>query len=127
MGIIQLIDPDHLQGAITATEALLARLLVTDTVTLPPNPESGIHLQGLLRAGGAVDIQVELHPIVVTSLAAFRAMRNPDAVRAYLVRRHQVEADRAADFVADLEARDREGSFLATSIIYVVSGRKPAD
>jgi hypothetical protein len=40
--------------------------------------------------------------------------------------RRQVEADRAAAFVADLEARDREGSFLATSIIYVVSGRKAA-
>jgi SAM-dependent methyltransferase len=122
--IIQLIDPDHLQSAITATDAGLARLLVTDTLTLPPNPESGIHLPGLLRAAGAVDIHVEVRPLVITSLAAFRAMRNPDGVLKYLVMRHQVEADRAAAFLADLEARDREGSFLATSIIYVVSGRK---
>jgi hypothetical protein len=40
--------------------------------------------------------------------------------------RRQVEADRAAAFLADLEARDREGAFLATSIIYVVSDRKAA-
>lgn len=126
-GIIQLIDPDHLQSAIAAADALLARLLVTDTVTLPPNPESGIHLPGLLRAAGAVDIHVGVRPLVITSLATFRAMRSPDAVLAYLVRRGQVEADRAAAFIADLEARDREGSFLATSIIYVVSGRKAAD
>lgn len=51
-------------------------------------------------------------------------MRSPDAVLTYLVRRGQVEADHAAAFLADLEARDREGSFLATSLIYVVSGRK---
>jgi ubiquinone/menaquinone biosynthesis C-methylase UbiE len=126
-GIIQLIDPDHLQSAIAATDAGLARLLVTDTVTLPPNPESGIHLPGLLRAAGAVEIHVEVRPMIVTSLATFRAMRSPDAVLTYLVQRHQVEADRAAAFVADLEARDREGSFLATSIVYVVSGRKAAD
>ena len=122
--IIQLIDPDHLQSAITATDAGLARLLVTDTVILPPNPESGIHLPGLLRAAGAVDIHVEVRPLVITSLATFRAMRSPDAVLKYLVMRHRAEADRAAAFLADLEARDQEGSFLATSIIYVVSGRK---
>ena len=125
-GIIQLIDPDNLQSAITATDAALARLLVTDTLTLPPNPESGIHLPGLLRAAGAVDIHVEVRPLVITSLATYRAMRSPDGVLAYLVRRGQVEADRAAAFIADLETRDREGSFLATSIVYVVSGRKAA-
>jgi hypothetical protein len=54
-------------------------------------------------------------------------MRNPDAVLTYLVMRRQVEADRAAAFLADLEAHDREGAFLATSIIYVVSGRKAPD
>jgi len=126
-GIIQLIDPDHLQSAIAATDTGLARLLVTDTVTLPPNPESGIHLPGLLRAAGAVDIQVDVRPLVITSLATFRAMRSPDAVLTYLVQRHQVEADRAAAFLADLETRDREGAFIATSIMYVVSGRKAAD
>lgn len=126
-GIIQLIDPDHLQSAIAATDALPARLLVTDTVTLPPNPESGIHLSGLLRAAGAVDIHVEVCPLVITSLATYRAMRSPDGVLAYLVRRHQVDEDRTAAFIADLEARDREGSFLATSLIYIVTGRKAAD
>ena len=99
---------------------------MTDTVTLPPNPESGIQLPGLLRAAGAVDIHVEVRPLVITSLATYRAMRSPDGVLAYLVRRGQVEADRAAAFIADLETRDREGSFLATSIVYVVSGRKAA-
>jgi ubiquinone/menaquinone biosynthesis C-methylase UbiE len=125
-GIIQLIDPDHLQGAVAATDAELARLLV-DPVTLPANPESGLHLAELLRSAGAVEIRVEVRPIVVTSLATFRAMRNPDGILTYLVMRRQVEADRAAAFLADLEARDREGAFLATSIMYVVSGRKPAD
>jgi ubiquinone/menaquinone biosynthesis C-methylase UbiE len=125
-GIIQLIDPDHLQGAIAAADAELARLLIADLVTLPPNPESGIHLARLLRSAGAVEVHVEVRPIVVTSLATFRAMRNPDGVLTYLVMRRQVEANRAAAFLADLEARDREGAFLATSIIYVVSGRKAA-
>ena len=54
-------------------------------------------------------------------------MRNPDAVLTYLVMRRQVEADRAAAFLADLETREREGAFVATSIIYVVSGRKAPD
>jgi hypothetical protein len=98
-----------------------------DRHPLPPNPESGVHLPRLLRSAGAVDIRVEVRPIVITSLATFRAMRNPDAVLTYLVMRRQVEADRAAAFLADLETRDREGAFVATSIIYVVSGRKAPD
>lgn len=109
-----------------ATDSELARLLVGDLVTLPPSPESGLHLPMLLRSAGAVDVRVSVHPIVVTSLAAYRAMRNPDAVLAYLVMRHHVAADRAAAFIADLEARDGDGAFVATSIIYVVSGRRPA-
>jgi hypothetical protein len=74
-----------------------------------------------------LDIQIGVRPLVISSLATFRAMRNPDGVLTYLVRRGQVEADRAAVFLADLEARDREGAFIATSIIYVVRGRKAAD
>jgi len=119
---------DQSHAAIAATDSELARLLVADLATLPPNPEWGIQLPKLLGSAGAVDVHVEARPIVVTSLATFRAMRNPDAVPflAYLVMRRQVEADRAAAFLADLEARDREGAFLATSTMYAVSGRKAA-
>jgi hypothetical protein len=38
----------------------------------------------------------------------------------------QAQANRAVAFSADLKARDREGPFVATSIMYVVSGRKTA-
>jgi hypothetical protein len=79
-----------------------------------------------INGARAAAAKASVHPIVVTSLAAYRAMRNPDAVLAYLEMRHQVAADRAAAFIADLEARDRDCAFVATSIIYVVSGRRPA-
>jgi SAM-dependent methyltransferase len=123
--IVQLTDPNHLQSAVAATDVEIARMLVCDLKTLPPNAESGIHLPGLLRSVGAVELHVDVRPVVVTSLATYRAMRNPDGVLAYLVMRHQVEADRAAAFLADLEARDRDGAFLSTTIMYVASGRKP--
>ena len=78
----------------------------------------------LLRRAGAAAVGVRVHPILITSLATYRGVRNPDAVLGYLVMRRQVEADRAAAFLADLEARDRDGAFIATSIVYVVTGRK---
>jgi SAM-dependent methyltransferase len=126
-GIIQLLDPDHLQSAIAATDAQLARLLVTDTVTLPPNPESGIHLPG-----AAPSCRCGRHPCRGAPTRHHEPRHVPRHAQPQCgpeipLMRHQVEADRAAAFLADLEARDREGSFLATSLIYVVSGRKAAN
>ena len=42
-GLVQLIDPNHLQGAVAATDTEVARLLMGDSKTLPVTPDAGIH------------------------------------------------------------------------------------
>jgi SAM-dependent methyltransferase len=123
-GVVQIVDPNHLQTAITATDRELAHLLVKQFTIISKNPESGLFLGGLLRAAGVPDVRVELWPTVFASLDAFRAVRDLKSELGYLVARRVVNPDRTAAFLADLETRDREGSFLATVITYAATGRK---
>jgi SAM-dependent methyltransferase len=132
-GIVQIVDPDHLQTAITATDRELAHLLTQQFTLISKNPESGLYLGGLLRAAlggllraaGAEDVLVELWPSTFKRLDDFRAVRDLKSELAYLVARHLADAERAAAFMADLEARDRAGTFLSTVITYSATGRKP--
>ena len=124
-GIVQIVDPDHIQTAITATDRERGRLLAEQFSRISKNPESGLYLGGLLRAAGAADVSVELWPSTFTSLEAFLAVRDLWSELAYLVARRVVDAEQTAAFMAELEDRDREGSFLATVITYSATGRKP--
>lgn len=123
-GIVQIVDPDHLQTAMTATDRELAHLLAQQFTLISKDPESGLYLGGLLRAAGAADVRVELWPTTFTSLDDFRAVRDLKSELAYLAARHLAHAERAAAFMADLEARDRAGTFLSTIITYSATGRK---
>ncbi len=87
-------------------------------------PDSGIHLAGILRLVGATDVQIDVLPVVLRSLAAFQVLRDVDALLGYLTMTRRISADRASSFRADLVSRDQGGSFLATSVMYVVTARK---
>jgi ubiquinone/menaquinone biosynthesis C-methylase UbiE len=123
-GIVQIVDPDHLQTAITATDREFAHLLTQQFTLISKNPEFGLYLGGLLRAAGAADVRVELWPTTFTTADDFRAVRDLKSELAYLVARHLADAEGAAAFLADLEARDRAGTFLSTIITYSATGRK---
>lgn len=123
-GVVQIVDPDHLQTAIAATDRELAWLLTQQFTLFSKNPESGLFLTGLLCATGAVDVRTELWPIVFTRLADFSSVRDLRSELAYLVARGVANADRTAAFMTDLEARDRNGTFLSTVITYAATGRK---
>jgi len=123
-GIVQIIDPNHLQTAITATDREVARQLAQQFTLFSKNPESGLFLAGLLRTAGAVDVRVELWPTTFISLADFLAVRDLRSELAYLVARGIADADRSGAFMADLEARDGAGTFLSTVITYAATGRR---
>lgn len=123
-GIVQIVDPDHLQTAITATDRELAHLLTQQFTLISKSPESGLYLGGLLREAGAEDVRLELWPATFTTANDFRAVRDLKSELAYLEARHLADAERAAAFMADLEARDRAGTFLSTIITYSATGRK---
>lgn len=69
-------------------------------------------------------MRTELWPIVFTRLADFSSVRDLRSELAYLVARGVANADRTAAFMTDLEARDRNGTFLSTVITYAATGRK---
>ena len=123
-GLVQVHDPDHLQTAIDATDRELTRLIVDRFASYARNPESGLRLPGLIRSAGATGVEIDIWPLTITRLAAFQATH--DVVRELdgLVTSGQVEPKRAAAYLADLEARDRAGAFLATIISYAVTAVK---
>ena len=124
-GVVQLSDPNHFQTAFTATDRELARCLVVEGRTTSRHPDAGLHLHALLHRAGAVDVTVEVRPLRIRDLAAFDTLQELGRTLDALVTAGSVEPARAAAFRADLEARDRDGTFLATIIAYCATGRKP--
>ena len=124
-GIVQLVDPNHRQSTLDATDRGTAGLLIDRFSGYARNPESGLHLGWWMRSAGGADVTVDVWPLKITTLEAFRATRALDRELADLVACGALGADRAAEFLDDLILRDQQGAFLATVISYVVTARKP--
>ena len=123
-GLVQVLDPDHLQTAIDATDRELTRLIVERFASYARNPESGLRLAGLIRSAGGTGVEIDIWPLTITRLAAFQATHDVARELDGLVTSGELEPARAAAYLADLEARDRAGAFLATIISYAVTAVK---
>lgn len=124
-GAVQLIDGNHRQWAMAATDLELAQLAVDFVATHTRLPEAGILNSGLLGAIGAVDIDVTLVPMTFDKVAALFEMLALQGWMDGLIHAQTVTPERAAAFFSDLATREREGLFLAVGIAYITTGRKP--
>lgn len=124
-GIIQLADPDHAQWAVAATDRELAHHLTEFVMVHARTPEAGLLNGGLLRAAGVVDVETEVGPIVHDDAAQLFAAWALEGALDQLIERGLVTPERAKAFLADLEARERDGVFLATGVGYLTTARVP--
>ena len=122
-GLVQVVDPDHFQMTIAASDREVAHALGEQFAGLSANPESGLLLGGWLRDAGAVEVTVDVHPTVFTRLATFSLVRDLRRELDYLAARGRVDRERGAAFMADLERRDEQGVFLAVVEVYVGTAR----
>jgi SAM-dependent methyltransferase len=120
-GAVQIADPDHTKWGVAAADRDAADLIVDWTARRPPSPESGLLAGGLLRDAGAVDVEVDISPVVMRSLADWWTMLGMHGSLEDLVERGELSEERAAAFWADLERRDRDGVFLVAGLAYVTT------
>jgi SAM-dependent methyltransferase len=123
-GVIQLIDVDHYQTAFTASDAELARRLVFESRATSRYPDAGLFLQVLLSQAGVRDAVVVARAGRFQNLAVFNTVQQLGQSLAELVAGGTVSPGRAQDLRDDLVARDLAGTFLATMIGYIATGRK---
>jgi SAM-dependent methyltransferase len=123
-GVIQLIDVNHYQTALTATDADLARRLVVEGRGTSRYPDAGLFLRVLLSRAGVRDVVVAARAGRFQNLAVFDTVQQLGQSLAEMVARGNVAPGRAQEFRDDLVARDLAGTFLATMIGYIATGRK---
>jgi SAM-dependent methyltransferase len=124
-GIVQLLDPDHRQWAITAADRELTHRMVRSIVARGRTPESGIMNGGLLRDIGAIEVEMTAIPVVIDVVAAwFQALALEGWIDG-LIRDGQCTPDRAEAFFDDLRERERTGVFSAVGVSYINTARKP--
>jgi SAM-dependent methyltransferase len=125
-GVVQLIDPNHRQWAVAATDRDMARLVTEYVGTRGRTPEAGLLNGGLLRAAGAVRVDVAGLLVAFDSVAAWSESLGLEGWIEGLIEARTVSPERAEAFFDDLARRERDGVFSAVGVTYIATGRKPA-
>ncbi len=118
-GRILAIEPDHQMSAIDATDGALCDRAFRGLSALMRNSRAGRQLKGLFLAAGLSSVDFRFVPYVVTTWREFKAMHCDfgEELGRIGVERGLVTPDEARALIADLEARDADGRFLACLVI----------
>ena len=125
-GRIVVYEPDF-EGTLIdhPNHALTRRLVDFFTDIVARNGRMARHLYALFRRQGLSAVAVEVHGAVLTDLATARGLGQMDLLLARAQEAGVLTTAEAASWMADLEAADREGCFLAATAGFLVSGHKP--
>ena len=124
-GRIQLVDPNHEQWSIAADDRRLARLPLEWMSNSVRTPASGILNPTLLHDAGATDIETEADAMSIRSFDEAIGGLGLEFLLDELVSSGQASQAEMDRLVQDLRIRDASGTFLATVVLYVVTGRRP--
>jgi SAM-dependent methyltransferase len=118
-GRIALVETCHAQSRVDGDDVLLPG--VAEVVA---NSTMGIHLRAALLAAGCDEVVAHPRPLAFTSIAELYPV-----VRMEIIGRAAKKAgatdDEVATAVAEMERRDREGTFFAVMMFYVAAGTVP--
>lgn len=123
-GRVVITDQDWETQLVDAGDRAITRKIMNVICDNIRHPWIGRQLPGLFADTGLVDIRIAPQTTIVRDLATMREWMLDVA----LDRAQQtglISAEEAADWLADLEARDREGRFLRAVTSFRVSGTKP--
>lgn len=125
-GVVEIADPDHTKWGMAAADRHVAHLIVDWTARRGRSPESGLLAGGLLRDAGAVDVEVDISPVVMRTLADWWTMLGREGSLEDLIESGELPEERASAFWSDLQRRDRDGVFLVAGLAYVATVRVPS-
>jgi SAM-dependent methyltransferase len=123
-GRVQLVDPDHGQWSVAATDRRLARLVAEWVSNSVRTPAAGILNAALLHDAGAVDIEIDADAVRIRGYEDWVALLGLEGMTDQLIADGLATASEIDAFQRDLRSRDESGTFIATVVTYIVTGRR---
>ena len=125
-GQVMLIDPDHGQTALAVDDPADCRAFEAYRrafLRMMVNPHSGIRLRPMMERAGLSDIRARTMALEL-AFPIFRRAMFLDESLASAIGQGELTQQEAAAFASSLEARHRDGLFLAIVVGYTVVGSR---
>ena len=119
-------EPDWDLQTFDAPDRELTRRICTFRADRMASGAIGRQLRGYFLAGGLTDVQVAPMAGALTDMKVADALAGLRGTVEEARENGVITSEEAARWWADLETADRAGRFLAASVAFLVSGRKPA-
>jgi ubiquinone/menaquinone biosynthesis C-methylase UbiE len=126
-GRLMVADPDHGQHGLALDDPAHHRIYAASLralLAMIVNPHSGTRLRAMFARADLADIEQRVVAIPIPLADYVRALFLHERLAA-AVQAGEVTRKEADDFVAVLEARDRDGAFDANAIAYFVAATRP--
>jgi SAM-dependent methyltransferase len=127
-GWVVVVDTDWASRSVDTPEVeaerVLARVLAERCLV---NGHSGRRLYGLCREAGLEEVEVNVHPTIVTRYGLWRMLSRMEMAEAEAVRGGLLTEEEVARLDASLRAKDEAGSFFAITSLVLVAGGIPSD
>ena len=115
-GRVALVETCHLQWAIDGDDVIRRH-----AVEAVANPAMGLQLRASLLAAGCTDVVAHPRPMAFVSIADMHPVARLAALAQAAVKSGAPE-DAVAGTLAELDRRDRDGTFFAVTMFYVAAG-----
>jgi SAM-dependent methyltransferase len=126
-GRVVVVDTDWASRSVDTPEVeaerVIARVLAERCLV---NGHSGRRLYGLCRAAGLGELEVHVHPTVVTRYGLWRMLSRMEMAEAEAVGSGLLTQSEVARLDASLRAKDDAGTFFALTSLVLVAGRRPS-
>jgi ubiquinone/menaquinone biosynthesis C-methylase UbiE len=119
-------EPDFDLQVFDAPDRQLTRAVCQFRTDQMTSGTVGRQLRRIFLAKGLIDVEVTPMANAITDLAVANTLMGLSNVVEGAVRSGAITPDDGRRWWAGLEAADRAGQFLATSVAFLVSGRRPA-
>jgi SAM-dependent methyltransferase len=126
-GRVVCVEPDHQMSAIDATDGALSDAVSRGLNATTRSPRIGRQLRRLFLAAGLVNVEVQVAPLVLTSLDSYLQLQvsPPEQAAQKAEELGIASAERVRALYADYEALNAAGQFFSCAIVMRCRGHRP--
>jgi len=111
--------------SIDADDVATTRTMLAALSDRAPHGWVGRRLRTMCLDAGLIDVDLRLVPILSTSYAEWNDRLGVESQAALAVSAGQVTPESARSWLDELRTRDAQGRFIATALLFVVTGTRP--
>lgn len=126
-GRIVVTEGDLGSHSIDASDVATTRALLAALCDRSPNGWIGRRLRALVAHAGLGDIELKLVPLLTTSFTEWSQRLGIERLVSNAIADGSVDSRRAMAWIDELRARDADGLFSGTAMLYMVAGTRPGE